>query len=106
MKYQVIVQPTAADEIDAAFVFIAKHSSVANAEAWFNRLDDQIQTLSSFPNRCPSAPEIAYFAEEIRQLLVEPYRVLFTVAGKRVHVLHVRHMARRAISEPDPDPSE
>jgi plasmid stabilization system protein ParE len=41
--------------------------------------------------------------EEIRQLIMAPYRILFTVRPSRVDVLHVRHMARRALGENDQD---
>lgn len=30
------------------------------------------------------------FSEEIRQMVVGRYRVLFTIRGRKVHVLHVR----------------
>jgi plasmid stabilization system protein ParE len=99
--HEVVIQPAAADEIDAAFRDIAAHAALETAQGWFNELDDRLQTLATMPRRCPIAPESDYFDEEIRQLLVNPYRVLFTISGKRVHVLHVRHTARRTIGEPE-----
>jgi hypothetical protein len=36
------------------------------------------------------APENDEFTEEIRQMIVGRYRVLFTIKKGRVHVLHVR----------------
>jgi hypothetical protein len=36
------------------------------------------------------APENDEFVEEIRQMIVGRYRVLFTIQGRKVHVLHVR----------------
>jgi hypothetical protein len=32
-------------------------------------------SLSEMPQRCGEAPESEYFDREIRQLLVEPYRI-------------------------------
>ena len=44
-------------------------------------------------------PEDDEFSEEIRQMVVGRYRVLFTIKGRKVHVLHVRgHMWERLIS--------
>jgi hypothetical protein len=38
----------------------------------------------------PLAPEDDEFSQEIRQMVVGRYRVLFTIKGREVHVLHVR----------------
>jgi len=55
----------------------------------------------------PRAPENNEFEEEIRQMIVGRYRVLFTIKGKRVHVLHVRGASVSSIeAEPaDVEPS-
>ena len=42
------------------------------------------------PKGFPLAPENDEFNEEIRQMIVGRYRVLFTVRRGKVHVLHVR----------------
>jgi plasmid stabilization system protein ParE len=55
------------------------------------------QALEEFPHRCPLAPESG--AElEIRQLIYRRYRVLFTVAGDTVYILHIRHSARQRLT--------
>ena len=59
---------------------------------------DAILWLEDFPARCPMAPENVEFSEkEIRQLLYgrrpHLYRILFSIQGSRVLVLHVRHGA-------------
>jgi hypothetical protein len=44
--------------------------------------------------RCPKGfspcPENEEFAPEIRQMVIGRYRILFTIKGRKVHVLHVR----------------
>jgi hypothetical protein len=42
------------------------------------------------PKAFPVAPEDEEFPEEIRQMIVGRYRILFTIKGRKVHVLHVR----------------
>jgi len=101
VRYAVVIQPPAAEEIDAAFLYIAEHSSPDTAVNWFNNLETRLETLATMPRRCSFAPEDEYFAEEIRNLLVEPYRVLFTIRKGTVHILHVRHMARRTLEQSD-----
>ena len=97
MKYRVLIQPPAAEDLDEAYRWIAERSPESAAK-WLNGLRRAIQRLSSFPGRCPLAPENDSFKEEIRQLLHRDYRVLFTVEGRTVRVLHIRHGARRHLA--------
>ena len=100
MKYRVITQPPAENEIEEAVRWIAKESP-ARAVKWYMGLVNAIGSLSTFPERCPLAPEDDAFEEEIRQLLFGKrhgvYRVLFTIRGQTVYVLHVRHSAREPL---------
>lgn len=48
------------------------------------------EQLAVAPKGFPLAPEDDEFAEEIRQMIVDRYRVLFTIKGRKVHVLHIR----------------
>ena len=55
------------------------------------------------PKGFPLAPEDDEFSEEIRQMVVGRYRVLFTIKGRKVHVLHVRGAYVGAIDQPEDD---
>jgi plasmid stabilization system protein ParE len=99
VKHEVVVQAAAAAEIEAAFSYLVEAASVNIAVEWFQGLEEAMASLGRFPKRCAKAPEDAFFDEEIRQLLLEPYRILFTIRPGRVDVLHVRHMARRHLGE-------
>jgi plasmid stabilization system protein ParE len=101
LKYDVLVQPTADADIEAAYLYLFRHAAPDRAVTWYNRLEEAISTLDRMPRRCPIAPEDEFFAEEIHHLLVRPYRVLFTIRAKEVHVLHVRHMAQHVLEEPE-----
>ena len=98
MKYKVILQAEAASQAEAAYRWIAKDAP-ENAARWYNRLLDKIYSLEDFPTRCPLAPENDAFDVEVRQLLFGNYRILFTIDGRAVRILHVRHGARRRIGE-------
>ena len=69
---------------------------------WFFRLEEAIASLSEMPHRCPLAPENREFPFEVRQLLYgrkpHRYRVLFTIDGDTVVILHIRH-GRRHLGE-------
>ena len=100
MNYQVITEPQAEAGIHEAFRWIAEDSPT-NAFRWEQGLEAAVDSLETFPERCPLAPESEAFGYEIRQLLFGSYRILFTIRGPAVHVLHVRHGARQHL-----DPSE
>jgi plasmid stabilization system protein ParE len=55
-RYRVIVQPNASQEMEAAFLWIARFNRTA-AVRWFNGLEKAIQSLATFPERLPLAPE-------------------------------------------------
>jgi hypothetical protein len=65
----------------------------------------KIDTLEMQPLRCPLALEAAELGIELRELHFGRrrgvYRILFTVQGRTVHVLHIRHSARDAASPAD-----
>jgi plasmid stabilization system protein ParE len=67
----------------------------------FLALQDAIASLAKFPERCPLAPENAAFPFEVRQLLYgyapHVYRILFTIEGQTVCVLHIRHGRRQPL---------
>jgi plasmid stabilization system protein ParE len=69
---------------------------------WFLDMEKAIASLAAFPERCPLAPENARFPFEVRQLLYgrkpNVYRILFTIKGDTVHILHIRHGRRKPLS--------
>ena len=99
MNYRVVILAAAEREMEEAFLWIAQATPV-RAGAWLRRLRAAIDTLRTHPRRCPLAPENAFFAEEVRQLLYgrrrRVYRVLFEVRDdeQTVIILHVLHGAR------------
>lgn len=101
-RWNVIVELPAQRDIAEARLWLAEREPDA-AERWFNSIYDTIGSLEIFPERCPLAPESKSFSAEIREIFhgrrQHKYRILFTVSENEVHVLHVRHGARRALGE-------
>lgn len=96
MIFSVSIQPRAERDIDEICGWISGRAP-GGAIRWLDGLLDAVQTLTSLPLRCPLAPESDAFPAEVRQLIYGSYRLLFTVDGHRVRVLHVRHSARQAV---------
>ena len=101
MAFRVELSPQADREAEAAYRWIAE-ATPRGAHRWYNGLMDALYSLRDYPERCPLAPESVAFNVDIRQLLYgrrqHRYRVLFTIHGKTVQVLHIRHGARRHLA--------
>ena len=76
----------------------------AGAQQWARQLRTAVfKQLRVIPKAFPLAPEDNEFSEEIRQMVVGRYRVLFTIKGRKVHVLHVRGAHVGAIHQTEDD---
>jgi plasmid stabilization system protein ParE len=97
MKYKLIIQPSALAELDEAYRWIAERAPV-RAARWYNCYVKALTSLENNPERCEIAPESKFVGMKIRQLLYGRrggiYRALYTIRGREVHILHIRHAAR------------
>jgi plasmid stabilization system protein ParE len=105
-RWTVVLELPAQQHIEAAYLWIAERNS-ESADRWFNGIYDTIGSLELFPERCQLAPESRFFNREIRQVFhgrrQHKYRILFTMTGSEVHILHVRHGARLTPGETQAD---
>jgi plasmid stabilization system protein ParE len=104
-RFRVIVLPSAEQDIGDAFEWISERDQAA-AIKWYNRLSEVIDSLELLPLRCPLPPESQFFKDEIRETFHgrrhHRYRILFTISGNTVYVLHIRHGARLWLGESGP----
>ena len=102
MKFRVHITLTAFEEVEEAYEWLAARSPSA-ARRWREALLKAVDSLEVSPDRYPFAPESPYRGREIRQLLHGKrrgvYRILYEIRGDMVHVVHVRHGARRFLGE-------
>lgn len=90
-KYKVIFHPGAELDIESSFKWGCRAWGEENAKLWARKLRRAIrQQLTSSPLGCPLAPESEQLGVSIRHLIIERYRVLFTVAKGTVTILYVR----------------
>lgn len=92
MIYRVEMSPRAVAEADAAYEAIAEWS-VDAAVGWVEALTLAAASLDRMPRRHGYAREHGRVSYELRQFRQAPYRVLFTITGNTVRILHVRHQA-------------
>jgi plasmid stabilization system protein ParE len=99
MDYRIRLTLRAVADAEDAHGWMAEHLSPLQAARWYVGLFDAIESLRSFPHRCPLAPEADAYGEPIRQLLYgkrrNAYRILYVVRGEVVQILRVWHSARQ-----------
>ena len=99
MDFHVELSDSATRDIATIYDWLTSEQAGATGERWFVALREAIGSLATFPSRCPLAPENRDSPVELRQLLYgrQPhvYRILFTIEGSAVQVLHIRHGRRR-----------
>jgi plasmid stabilization system protein ParE len=92
-RHRVIYSKAAEADVDEIWTHIAADNP-DNATRFIQRLEEHIQTLARFPQRCPSIPENATWGASYRHLIEGDYRVIFRIARKTVYIVRVVHGAR------------
>jgi plasmid stabilization system protein ParE len=90
-RYAVVFEESAQADVRESYEWGRRTWGKLEAQQWVRQLRAAIsEQLAVVPKAFPRAPEDDEFSEEIRQMIVGRYRVLFTINGPKVHVLHVR----------------
>jgi plasmid stabilization system protein ParE len=90
-KYTVIFHPDAEQDIRTSYDWGCRVWGKTKAKQSARELPKAItKRLAVFPESCPLAPESEELSVPVRQMIVGRYRVLFTIQGGNVHILHVR----------------
>jgi len=90
-RYAVAFEESAQEDVRSSYDWGCRVWGKKEAKRWVRELRTAIlRQLSIVPKGFPIAPEDEEFAEEIRQMIVGRYRVLFTIRKGKVHVLHIR----------------
>lgn len=101
MAYRVEVSAQAESDAAAILEWLLSQHAGETGLRWFFAMEDAIASLSTLPERCPLAPETGRFPFEVRQLFYghkpHVYRILFTVEGDTVNVVHIRHGRRKPL---------
>ena len=90
-RYAVAFEESAQEDVSSSYDWGCCVWGKKEAQRWVRELRTAVlRQLSIVPKGFPIAPEDEEFAEEIRQMIVGRYRVLFTIRKGKVHVLHIR----------------
>ena len=104
-RYAVVFEDSAQADVRKSYAWGCRAWGKRKAQKWARELRTAVfKQLRVTPKGFPLAPEDEAFPEEIRQMVVGRYRVLFTIKDRKVHVLHLRGAYVAPINEPDDNP--
>jgi len=103
-RYAVVFEESAQANVRESYDWGCRAWGKQEAKQWVRQLRTAVsQQLAIVPKGFSLAPEDDEFSEEIRQMVVGRYRVLFTIRERKVHVLHVRGAYVGAIDSHEDD---
>ena len=112
MAFHVEIEPRAAQDLDDIAQYLRTTAGFDVSERWFHSMVAAIVSLNEMPFRNPSAPEAVEVDRDVRVLYHgrknRAYKVYYTIASDTSHsgtvyVVHVRHWARKPISQDELD---
>ena len=92
-NYNVNITKTSEIDVEEIWQYISK-DSIPNAKKFIHAVEDKIQTLEKFPQRCPIIPESDLLGLEYRHLIIGNYRIIFKLKKNIVYVMRAVHSAR------------
>lgn len=92
-KFRVEITAVAQSDIQEIFQYIAADNQTA-AINLIHEIERQIDSLETFPLRCPVIPESLELGVEYRHIIYGHYRTVFKVDHSRVIIMRVIHSAR------------
>lgn len=93
VKYSVQITPAAERDVEEIWTYIADDSP-ENATAFILRLEEQIEALEQYPERCPLIPENELLGTGYRHLIYGSYRTIFRITGDTVFIVRIIHGSR------------
>ena len=88
MRFVVKLTDDAFRDLEEIHEYIAEHDAPENALYVLDRMDAVIESLALLPERGSFPKELLQLGiHEYRQVFFKPYRVIYNVVGRIVHVL-------------------
>ena len=106
MKYLVVLTDRAHADLEAAHAWWAENRSRTQADLWYSRFAEAIESLADQPERFSLSYESSRFRFQLRDLRFgvgsrPTHRAVFTIRTGMVLVLAIRHVAQRDLTPDD-----
>ena len=87
MRFDVLLTEGAERDLEELYDYIAAHDTPGNAARVLDRIENTLQSLSTFPERGSHPKELlALGIREYRQTFFKPYRLIYRIVEQRVYV--------------------
>lgn len=87
-RFEVELTQGAEDDLEAIHAYLAEHRSADAAESLLNAFLEKISTLERYPERGSVPKELeALGVRDFRQILLDPYRLIYRVTARKVIIL-------------------
>ena len=88
MPFKVFLTHDAARDLEELYEYISHHDSPGNAERVLERIEKTFASLSESPERGSYPKELLVLGiRSYREVFFKPYRIVYKVSEKVVHVL-------------------
>ena len=92
-RYKVKIYPTAQQDLRDIVDYLNTLSPSA-ALRYYDKLTEEIASLSTMPERCPRPRDLALAAKGYRYLIVENYLIFYVVSGGTVQIRRILYGRR------------
>ena len=87
MQFEVLLTDDAHQDLEDLFDYIASHDGPASASHVLDRIEQVLESLSTFPERGSHPRELlAIGIRDYRQSYFKPYRIVYRLSGGKVFV--------------------
>jgi toxin ParE1/3/4 len=108
-KFKISITVQAERDLESIYDYVADHGSPDIADALLDRLVDRIGSLAEFSHRGGIVPETAIVKRRFRQILLSPYRCIYSVTDHMITVVAVLDgrrnveavLTQRLLQQPD-----
>jgi len=87
MKYNIIIEPEAENDLLNIFAYIKKNDSEVKAKNFINKLQKSINSLSFMPQRCRNSFYIE--DEKTKDLIYHGYTICYHILESNVHIVAI-----------------
>lgn len=88
MAYAVLLTDDAAHDLEDIYDYIAQHDAPGNADRVLTKIEEVVTRLCESPMRGVVPPELSALGiREYREVFFKPYRIIYRIAKREVHVM-------------------
>src|SRR5215470_12780956 len=87
MRFEVFLTADANRDLEDIYTYVAEHDVPGKAETLLDGIGEIIEKLSAHPDRGSYPKELSALGIcEYRQVFYKPYRIIYSVSGRRVYI--------------------